>query len=157
MQLVNTAKFIVSHAIAAGVYFTLFLALPAALGFLAVIVLIIAGIITGDMGGPLFLPGVFIMGLIYALCIAALGALIFFVTGGIQLLRRKIKISFWIPVVLAFPVAFTILVLCRSGGIIISLAVSAAFCTYWLAFSCSEAIFRWLTGRFALPHFTSVK
>ncbi len=34
--------------------------MPAVLGVVAVILLLIVGIITGDMGGPLFLPGVFI-------------------------------------------------------------------------------------------------
>ena len=140
----DIATCLIAHAVAAGTYLLLFLAVPAALGVLAVIVLLIGGIVTGDMGGPLFLPGVFIMGLIYALCVAALGMVLFLVTGGIQLIRRRVRVSAWVPVVLAFPLVFTVLVLTRSGGIFSSLAVSAAFLTYWLAFSGSDAILRWM-------------
>lgn len=122
----------------------LFLAVPAVLGGIAVVLLLIGGIITGDMGGPLFLPGVFIMGLIYALCVAALGMVLFLVAGGIQLIRCRVRVSAWVPVALALPVVFTVLTLTRSGGIFLSLVVSAAFLTYWLAFSGSDAILKWI-------------
>ncbi len=143
MKWTDIATFLIAHAVAAGTYLLLFLVMPAVLGIITVIALLIGGIITGDMGGPLFLPGVFVMGLIYALFVAALGVLLFLVTGGIQLLRRHVRVDVWIPVILTFPVVFTILVLAQFGGIFISLAVSAAFLTYWLAFSGSDALLKW--------------
>lgn len=45
---------------------------------------------------------------------------------------------------LTFPVIFTMLVVIRSGGVSLSIAVSAAFLTYWLAFSGSDAILKWI-------------
>lgn len=144
MKWPDIATFLIAHAVAAGTYLVLFLAVPAVLGVVAVVLLLIGGIITGDMGGPLFLPAVFIMGLIYALCVAALGMIISVLVGGIQLLRRRVKVSAWVPVALAFPVVFTALVLTRSGGIFLSIAVTAAFATYWLAFAGSDAILKWI-------------
>ena len=143
MRWPDIATFLIAHAVAAGPYLALFLALPAVLGGVAIILLLIVGVITGDMGGALFLPSIFIMGLIYALCVTSLGIFLFLVTGGIQLIRRRVRVSAWIPVALAFPLIFAILVLTRCGGLFISLAVSAAFLTYWLAFSGSDAILRW--------------
>jgi len=138
MKWPDIATFLIAHAVAAGTYLVLFLAVPAALGVVAVILLLIGGIITGDMGGPLFLPAVFIAGLIYALCVVALGVLLCLITGGIQLLHRRIRVYAWVPVVLAFPVLFTVLVLTESGSLILSLGLSAAFTTYWVAFSGSD-------------------
>ena len=143
MKWTDIATFLVTHAVAAGTYLVLFLVVPAVLGTIAVVVSLIGGIITGDMGGPLFLPGVFVMGLIYALCVAALGVILFLVTGCIQVVRRRIRVSAWIPAVLAFPVVFAILVTTQSGGIFLSIAVSTAFLSYWLAFSGSNAILKW--------------
>jgi hypothetical protein len=39
---------------------------------------------------------------------------------------------------------FTLDVLTRSGGIFLSIAVAAAFVTYWLAFTGSDAILKWI-------------
>jgi len=144
MKWTDIATFLIAHAVAAGAYLLIFLSVPAVLGGIAVVLLLIGGIITGDMGGPLFLPGVFFMGLIYALCVTALGMILFLVTGSIQLIRRRVRVSAWVPVVLAFPVVFTVIVVSRSGGVFLSIPVSAAFLTYWLAFSGSDAILKWI-------------
>lgn len=143
MKWPDIAAFVVAHTVAAGTYLVLFLVVPVLLGLVAVTLLLIGGIITGDMGGPLFLPGVFFLGLTYAGCVAAFGVLLFFLTGGIQLLRRRVRVSVWVPVVVVFPVVFTFLVMTRFGGVLLSLAVSAGFVTYWLAFSGSDAVLKW--------------
>ena len=121
----------------------LFLAVPAVLGCIAFVLLVIGALITGDMGGPLFFPAVCLAGLVYALCVAELGVVFFLVTGGIQLLRRRIRVSAWIPVALAFPIAFTVVAWTRAGGVFVSRVVSAAFLTYWLAFTGSDVILKW--------------
>lgn len=144
MKWTDVATFLIANAVAAGTYLLIFLVAPAVLGGIVVVLLLIGGIITGDMGGPLFLPGVFVMGLIYALCVAALGMILFLITGSIQLIRRRVRVSAWVPVVLAFPVVFTVLVVTGSGGVLLSIAVFAAFLTYWLAFSGSDAILNWI-------------
>jgi hypothetical protein len=142
MKWSDTATFLIAHAVAAATYFALFLAVPAVLGGMAVILSLIGGLITGDMGGPLFLPAVFVIGLLYALCVAALGFVLFLVVCGIQILRRRFRIPVWAPIALSFPVIFTVAVLSQSGGVVLSLAASAAFLTYWLAFSGSDVILK---------------
>ena len=101
MKWADIASFLMAQAVAAGTYLVIFLLAPAVLGGIAVILLLIGGLLTGDMGGPLFLPGVFILGLFYALCTAALGLVFFAVTGCVQLLRRRVRVSSWTPVALA--------------------------------------------------------
>ena len=64
----DVATVLIAHGVAAGAYLTLFLVAPAVLGVVAVGSLLIAGLVTGDWGGPLFLPAVVVLGVIYALC-----------------------------------------------------------------------------------------
>jgi hypothetical protein len=136
--------FLGAHAVAAGVYLAVFLVAPLVLGFVVAILLVFAGILfQGDPGGPLFLPVTFVMGLLYAGCVVGFGVVLFLAASGIQYLRSRVRIPFWTPVVLAVPVAFTLLTGFGTPAVVLSLAAGAAFSIYWLTLSGSEAVLSW--------------
>jgi hypothetical protein len=139
----NIAAFLAPHAVAAGVYFALFLILPVTVVAVLVFISYVVGAIIGDLGGPLFLPALFVVGFAYSLSVAALGLVSFLVTGGIQFLRRYVDIPLWTPLVLTIPVVFVVLARYHSG-IVLSILVYTAFCVYWLAFSGSDAVLKWI-------------
>jgi len=146
-NLVDIATTMTAHGVAMVTYFALFLVLPAMLAVTVVAVLYIIGIIVGDIGGPLFLPPLFAMGLAYAVVATVTGMALFLVTCGIQYLRRYITIQLWVPVVLVFPAVYTTTRLGGTGGVVLSLVLSAAFSTYWLTYSGSGAILNWVRAK----------
>ena len=147
MKLSDILAFLTAHAFGAAAYLTLFFVVPVMVTAVIVIALFIVGMFTGDRGGPLFLPALLVTGLIYAVAIGLIGFGFFLITGGIQLLRRRIKIPFWIPVLLIFPAIYSILPRAYSGSMIVSIILSLAFCTYWTAFSGADSILNWCMGK----------
>lgn len=142
MKMSSVATFLLSHFVAACISFAVFVIVP--------IVFVVACMIIGnDPGGPIFLPIFVLMCLFFAAC--ACGGL-FGVCGVLQLLRRFVGFSWWVPVVLVFPVCFGVLLVARVGGrtepmaglIIASLIVSSAFAVYWLTLSASSGIMNWI-------------
>ncbi len=143
----DTATFLIAHAVAAGVYLVLFLAVPVVLAFAAIIFLFISCLVTGDMGGPLLFPIMILGVLLYAICVAAFGLFLFLVTGGLHLLCRMLKVSAWVAAVVVFTAIISVTVTIGTEGLVFSLALSAAFLTYWLAFTGSDAILTWVLRR----------
>ncbi len=134
----------VSHAFAIGVYFTIFVTIPAIIVLMVSFMLVIAGLITGEAGSPVFLPFMFALTLTYSLIALAFGLLFFALTAGIQSLRGYLTISPWAPVALAFPVIFTLVEAFGVGNVYLSAVISIAFSVYWLAYWGSDAALTWV-------------
>jgi len=147
MKWTKLAAFLGGHAVAAGVYVAVFLVVPLLLGAVVTILLFIAGIVTGDPGGPFFLPGMLVLGLLYAAGVLGFGVVLFLASSGIQFLRSRVRISFWVPVVLVVPVAFTLFSGFGTPAVIFSLAAGVAFSAYWLALSASDAVLVWVRAK----------
>ena len=141
MKWSGITTFLIGHAVATGAYLALFLALPLLLGGILFVLLLIVSVITGDPGGPMFLPGFFIIGSLYSLGILAFGVVLFLVTGLIQLLRCHIKITVWTPIALAILIDVDAVDYSLSGGdIALRLGISAAFLVYWMTLTGSFAV-----------------
>ena len=143
------ATFLVSHAVAAGVYAVVFLVLPAVLIALIVLVLIVAGLITGDPGGPLWLPATVAAGLTYAIAVSILGVVAFLTACLLRLVRRYFDIPFAAALIILFPAVYSLLGWFGIENPWFRLAAGAPLFVYWLTLSASESVMIWLGRRFA--------
>lgn len=66
---------------------------------------------------------------------ALLGIVVLAASSLFGVLRRRIGIPVWVPVMVAFPVALSVVRLLRLGGMVLALVVWAGFTVYWLVFS----------------------
>jgi hypothetical protein len=131
MKTGEVATFMLQHLVAAMVSFTLFVG--------GSIFLVILGmIIDNDSGGPMFFPIFVLLALFGAACafVVLVG-----VAAVLQYIRRWLRFSWWVPVVLVFPLAFAVFTLLGTAGssrpdrwlLAASGIVSVAFSVYWLA------------------------
>ncbi len=144
----HIAVLLACHGVAASVYFVAFLVVPGVIAGMLMVIAIIGALITGDAGGPLFFPMVFIFGIMYLIHIVIEGLAFFLICAVLQFLRCRVRIPWWPPVVLAFLIAFVIPALFNWDNILYSLFICAGFCTYWISLSGSEAIVTWIRRRF---------
>ncbi|HKK20875.1 MAG TPA: hypothetical protein VJ983_05325 [candidate division Zixibacteria bacterium] len=144
MKLVRFASSLASHSVATAAFVTLYLVVPAASGIILAALLLIVGLLTGKPGGPLFLPAVFVLTLLYSLCVVASGFVCFLITCSIQLLRRYMRVAYWVPVISAFPLFYGLIDLFYKGSIFLSAILSVMFITYWLTYAGADTILSWI-------------
>jgi hypothetical protein len=138
MKTGDVASFMLKHLVAAVVSFAVFVG--------ASILLVILGMIIGnDPGGPMFFPIFVLFALFGAACACAV---LFGVAALLQFIRRWLRFSWWVPVVLVFPLSFAVLALLGTAGstrpdrwlLAASGIVSIAFSIYWGALCAAGGI-----------------
>lgn len=148
MKLSNVPTFLGAQAVATSVYAVTFMLIPAILGAILTVIMLVECLVTGDSYGGLFFWMLIGIAIAYAIC-AIIGAIVFFlITAGIQLLRRWITIPWWVPIFLAFIIMFVVFIATQPQIFYINLAVTIAFSTYWLAFSGTDAILKMIRRKF---------
>jgi len=143
MKKISVVRFLLSHLVASAISFGVFVVVPV----VATVVLMFVG---NDPGGPMFFPIFVLMCLFFATC--ACGVL-FAVSAILQLVRTKIPFSWWTPVVLVLPLSMAILSIGNTtaepiGILVLGLAATLTFSTYWLTLSASTGIMNWIEKRY---------
>jgi hypothetical protein len=148
MKLADAGTYIGAHMIAGAAYCLLFILLPLLLMVVGIVVLIILAIIFNDPGGPLWLPVSLGLCAIYFLITAAGGLCLFVLTSLIQLLRCKITIPWWIPLIAIMILSSTILwAFSMSKPLLWAFLISLPFFVYWTSLVSAETIAKWIRSK----------
>jgi hypothetical protein len=158
MKTGDVATFMLQHLVAAVVSFALFVG-----G--SIVLVILAMIIGNDPGGPMFFP-IFVLLALFGAAFACV--VLFGVAFVLQFVQRWLRFSWWVPVVLVFPLTFAVLTRLGTTGssrpdrwlLAASGIVSLAFSVYWVALCAAGGILnfirkKWNRGQRAVPGYAS--
>ena len=138
MKTGDVASFLLQHLVAALVSFAIFVG--------GSVLLVVLGMIIGnDPGGPMFFP-IFVLFALFGAACACVA--LFAVAALLQFVRRWLRFSWWVPVLLVFPLTFAILTLFGTTGpsrpdrwlLSASGIVTIAFSVYWGALCAAGGI-----------------
>ncbi|MEI8121980.1 MAG: hypothetical protein WCI20_07995, partial [bacterium] len=150
MKTGDVASFLLQHLVAAVVSFVIFV--------VGSVLLVVLGMIIGnDLGGPMFFP-IFVLFALFGAACACVG--LFAVAALLQVVRRWLHFSWWVPVVLVFPLTFAVLTLLGTAGssrpgrwlLAASGIVSIAFWAYWGTLYAAGGILRFIRAKWTRAH-----